>query len=392
LVKPPGVRLVLAAAGALLLGCGQIWDLPDRELDPRVTCARGSCTCAAGFGDCDGDQQNGCEAELEANDRHCGACGRDCQGGACSSGRCQPVPVITASGVTGLAIDATHVYWTTGGSSPQKTIQRVSRAGGQADLLRELNEPLGPAWLRVRGGHLYWAEGADIVTQPVGGGARRTLTTAAEKVSALVVHEPYVYFVIPENVGYVGSDAVIERVPIAGGASQRLFPRDRCWSRALEVDGERAYWLEACYADGVVIAGRVVMAPVEGGDPTVVAGPAVQALAADDQNLYWLERDQPDSGVARDTLWKMPKQGGSPSTLAPDQFETTQLASVGSHVFWTANAPVHAAGAASLMKVSALGGPTEELARTSIEPFVNIVVDKTTLFWATPERIMKLAH
>jgi hypothetical protein len=389
---PPWGRLGLAAAGALLLGCGLIWDLPDRELDPRVTCANGACTCAAGFGDCDGDQQNGCETELESNARHCGACGRDCQGGACSSGKCQPVPVITASGVTGLAIDDTHVYWTTGGSAPDKTIQRVARAGGKADLLRELNATHGPALLRVRGGHLYWAEGTEIVTQPVGGGARRTLTTAAEKVSALVVLEPYVYFVIPENVGYMSADAAIERAPIAGGASERLFSRERLHLRALEVDGARAYWLEAGYADGSVIAGRVVMAPVDGGDPAIVAGPEVQALAADDESLYWLDRDRPDSGVARDTLWRMPKQGGTPSALAPDQFETTQLAHHGSHVFWTANAPVHAAGAASLMKVSALGGPTAELTRTSLEPYVNIVVDDTTLFWATPEGIMKLAH
>jgi hypothetical protein len=69
-----------------------------------------------------------------------------------------------------------------------------------------------------------------------------------------------------------------------------------------------------------------------------------------------------------------------------------KLAINGSHVFWTANAPVNAAGAASFMKVSALGGPTEQLTRTSLEPKANIVVDETTLFWATPERIMKLAH
>ncbi len=43
-------------------------------------CVAGSCQvrCAAGFGDCDGDPSNGCEADLGSERGNCGSCGRVC--------------------------------------------------------------------------------------------------------------------------------------------------------------------------------------------------------------------------------------------------------------------------------------------------------------------------
>jgi hypothetical protein len=43
-----------------------------------VACNGSSCvyTCAAGFDDCDGNPNNGCEADLQADPRNCGACGK----------------------------------------------------------------------------------------------------------------------------------------------------------------------------------------------------------------------------------------------------------------------------------------------------------------------------
>src|SRR5260370_40311182 len=58
--------------------------------------AGGSLSCASGLGDCDHDASNGCEVTLAGSDEHhCGACGHDCLGGKCESGKCRPV-VLTA--------------------------------------------------------------------------------------------------------------------------------------------------------------------------------------------------------------------------------------------------------------------------------------------------------
>jgi hypothetical protein len=56
------------------------------------TCEAGVCrvgACAMGFGDCDGNVANGCEADLRTDGAHCGACRNRCSGSqSCSAGRC----------------------------------------------------------------------------------------------------------------------------------------------------------------------------------------------------------------------------------------------------------------------------------------------------------------
>jgi hypothetical protein len=55
-------------------------------------CVAGRCTlarCEAGFGDCNGDPADGCEAELRRASDHCGACGASCGPmGVCRDGVC----------------------------------------------------------------------------------------------------------------------------------------------------------------------------------------------------------------------------------------------------------------------------------------------------------------
>ncbi|HKP58095.1 MAG TPA: hypothetical protein VJV78_15290 [Polyangiales bacterium] len=65
---------------------------------PRVTgaqCSAGKCAslvCEAGWGDCDGRSDNGCEQPLNTND-HCGSCSGTCNpahaAGSCSTGSCK---------------------------------------------------------------------------------------------------------------------------------------------------------------------------------------------------------------------------------------------------------------------------------------------------------------
>ncbi len=69
--------------------CGQAC----RFANATSVCAAGACAigaCAAGFGNCDGNAANGCEASLQGDSAHCGLCGRACAAGlACTNGACQ---------------------------------------------------------------------------------------------------------------------------------------------------------------------------------------------------------------------------------------------------------------------------------------------------------------
>jgi hypothetical protein len=64
--------------------------LPSANMD--ITCSSsGSCLpeCTAGFLDCDGNPENGCEVDGRSNREHCGACGRPCgEHQSCSAGSC----------------------------------------------------------------------------------------------------------------------------------------------------------------------------------------------------------------------------------------------------------------------------------------------------------------
>jgi len=89
----------------------------------------GSLTCAAGFGDCDGDASNGCERDLSSDVGNCGACGAAC------TPSCQTA-VFTETWESGAgawrAVDSNPVAVTTDGS-PCGQFQRetLSFSGGR---------------------------------------------------------------------------------------------------------------------------------------------------------------------------------------------------------------------------------------------------------------------
>jgi Cys-rich repeat protein len=78
--------------------CGLACPVP---ANARATCAEGACgfACEPGFGDCNRDPADGCEADLRTSTAHCGTCGTACatangtaacRMGACAVGMCSP--------------------------------------------------------------------------------------------------------------------------------------------------------------------------------------------------------------------------------------------------------------------------------------------------------------
>lgn len=105
------------AAHCRVVGCEAGWDDCDRDghscetrLDSPLHCGRCDVACAApehaialcrdgacqnggcqpGWGDCDGNGENGCEQRLDAL-QHCGACAHACSEASCQGGVCSPL-------------------------------------------------------------------------------------------------------------------------------------------------------------------------------------------------------------------------------------------------------------------------------------------------------------
>ncbi len=86
-------RTALAHCGR----CGMACSLANAA----AACVASACTvasCTTGFGDCDGNAPNGCETDLRSSAAHCGACGTAC------ATRPNAVPACTSSGCTNVCV------------------------------------------------------------------------------------------------------------------------------------------------------------------------------------------------------------------------------------------------------------------------------------------------
>ena len=79
-----------------ITSCGTCGTVCRGNTNATPVCSRGACglSCTPGFGDCDGNSTNGCEASTLSNVMNCGACGAVCSAGsnalvACVAGACR---------------------------------------------------------------------------------------------------------------------------------------------------------------------------------------------------------------------------------------------------------------------------------------------------------------
>jgi hypothetical protein len=85
-----GCETSLSTSAASCGACGKACT----NANGTTTCTGGACvpSCANGFGDCDGDETNGCEASTATDPVHCGGCGTACSTtnglASCSASKC----------------------------------------------------------------------------------------------------------------------------------------------------------------------------------------------------------------------------------------------------------------------------------------------------------------
>jgi hypothetical protein len=94
---------------------------------------------------------------LATDPQNCGACGRDCLGGACVAGVCQPVVLGSEfTSPSAAALSATHVYFREGAQGAGR-ILRIPKAGGNAEVVAQgVSNLVGVA---IGGEQLYFASG-----------------------------------------------------------------------------------------------------------------------------------------------------------------------------------------------------------------------------------------
>lgn len=317
--------------------CGKACGTANTEVATK--CEAGACvfTCKAGFGHCGSDPATGCETALTTSKDHCGACGHSCLGGDCVDGACMPFRLASANHPTGVAVDATMVYYT---SSSEAYVQRVNRDGtctpaspcpqefiGSAD---PLNTYRGPASI-VSDGSFVWFMGeaiAKVGRRAVTGGPITNWGPGhSSGAGNLVVAGGKVYWT--SNLATTDPVAHVQRSDLDGTNIETVAlynsPATTFYGvGGITADATHVYW-------GSINSGVYRKALTDGTscseDSTCdeIGGSGAAHVAVDDAFVYWADAT---------TVGRIPKAGGSGGYVASNQGAITSLAAMNGTVYW----------------------------------------------------------
>jgi hypothetical protein len=341
--SPPGTGGVGAGAGgAISTGQGPV-EPPGGE-------------CAAGKGD------------LDRHSAHCGGCGQACAAQLLAMGPRWPVAV---------AMDATHVYWTTSGN--EGAVMRAPLAGGDPEMIAANQS--WPSAIAVDATSVYWASGGTLTKAPLAGGMATRLVPQQLQVDAkaIALDGEHLYVAASgEN-----DRGTVLRVPLAGGAPVTLATDTGGVPTAIALDATNVYWANGSSGE----QRKVLKVARDGGEPVVLASGtySVFALAIDAASAYFTSFDTLAGGVGASAVRKVPLAGGSETMLASGSAQPLALAIDRANVYWT-NASTSYTFAASpgtdgtVMAVPRTGGTAVALAPAESDPG-GIATNGTRVCW-----------
>jgi hypothetical protein len=355
---------------------------------PLLLCFAAATGCAS-----PDDEELVCNgADLQSDAVNCGECGTDCGGGACVMGQCQAATLATGQDKpTGIAVDATHIVWTTEGvqkGDPTGTLATCAVTGcigmtPEKVLYRGLGRPTNPILV---GDKIYFVHGVlgtaggDITgfVPEVGSFAGEALGVplmwwgSQRNVTSLAVADNQIYFGTMEQ--YDGSvDAFAAMCPATGcpnnGTEVYLLADARKSISSIVVDKQFAYYVEFGSA-------AIAKASRTSGNPQTLFSAELGALylAQDDTYLYWGTSVPAQSGITvKNYLARGAKAGGTKEKLA----ETGAVTSITVDGDWV----YFADATGQIGRVAKTGGVLETLAVAQKDPR-GLVVAGGFLYWA----------
>jgi hypothetical protein len=304
----------------------------------------------------DGGVDGGC-GDTQNDPANCGACGKSCGGGTCSSGFCQPLTIASGLGQPySLVIDGTNAYVASG------AVSKVPLSGGAVTTISgDLAQSVA-----VDANNVYWwwyLHGLEKA--PLAGGPEVEIgaspTTGGFRIA-----------VDATNVYWVDANG-LQRVPIGGGTPTVL---QSVSVGGVAVDATNVYWTQPN-------TGQLFKAAKAGGAPVAlnVSLGGSEPLVVDASNVYVADGN---------TVWQVPIDGSAAValTIVNGGLEPP-LAIDSQYVYFTLGiAPSYQCS--GLHRVPIGGGPVRQVAND--QRVTSIAVDATSIYWANFNgTIMKLA-
>lgn len=222
--------------------------------------------------------------------------------GASSSSGCAPEAFNTdGSGGIHLALDATHAYFTTA----EERIVRARLGGGPEEIL--VDSRFGLVEIALFGDFVYFSDNAVIARVPKAGGAVEELTPLDHgAASAIAVDETGVYWMASDG-GLFGTN--VERLSPDGQRTTLAGQIDV--GQGMSLAGDRVLFAATSLLSPSSAQSVVAFVPKAGGTITVLAqdlpGPKLPFAYGD--HVYWVEALD-ETLMGHGSIARAPKDGG----------------------------------------------------------------------------------
>jgi hypothetical protein len=313
-----------------------------------------------------------CGAAYLGDARNCCVQGRDCGGGACVNGACQPVTVVSdaTSDARLIGIRGDTLVWATGCTHELRRVRTDGAgntalpAGSNCTPTLALNGTDRAYWIEFDGPNLNTApidgsQPASVIATVPGSGVRSDfarLAVDATRAYWATTTPAAIWFAPLSQSG--GAPSVVAKTGVTSDAVQQPF--------GVAVDDTHLYWSDKTdnkiRRRTLASLGTDVLADVVSTD----TGP--RHVALDAQRAYWLTSDGLVRARAKDL--KEPAV-----TLASGQTAAESVIVDDRYVYWTTWV---ASGAVS--RVRKTGGPVEVLASGQSYAY-GITQDCSTIYW-----------
>jgi hypothetical protein len=290
--------------------------------------------------------------------------------GTCTAGECFVTLSTNAAGVyaSDLVLGKTTLYWV----DDTGYILSVPAAGGATATLASFTN--GPDGLAVDTSHVFWSsssvssfDGGSIESVPTTGGSPTTIASGLSSPYAIATDGTNVYFTARVPCASATCTGYVLSVPVGGGTVSTLasHPGFGVW---LFIANGQLYW--------TTLDGRVLTVSKSGGTPTQLAYEVTGGVAvvADQAAAYW-------TNTAGDVT-RLPLDGGKPTVLAIGQSPIPALAVDETSVYWiNAGGGFNGPGTTSgVVKVPTDGGPVTTIPSPDGGSFNGLAIDDTSLY------------
>lgn len=397
------------------VNCGRCGHVCPTNANGYPECHEGTCVteCHTGFGDCDGDNDNGCESELAANPLHCGRCARNCSGGECSANQCQPVVATNVTGrATGVAVDGEYVYFAFNGTAANSSgIARIAKGEASPTPVPVVQGQPPIQQITLDEGYVYWTtRSSDTGGGTPDGGVYRIKKDGSEGVKPVAtglhtraeavvrVFEGTAYFTVQGyyDVGEVSDvESAIASCPVAGCSpttNVRIVASGTNIVRplALALDGRNLYFSTAGSTPGTPVPPAVYECSLANG--VCAAAPAF--LQSNTRDVFSIELDANHVYFATGTeVSSVDRATKKVTSLAAGLRRPRSLAVDATHVHWVTS---DSQGTVQSCAIEGCGGVPRTVASALAYPH-SVVSDASAIYWslegafqATTTSVMKV--